>query len=168
MQLLTKEVEQRAASKLVGSLGLFWMVGMLTVHFVALFACIPKVNHYVLIALSPLLCEDDFSSQSHKEFIESVLVDIYGKSLADVGYLVEDNVSTNKHLADLMGVPFIGCASHRLNLAVNLMLEPHEPSLDAINSLMKKLSSLKKSCSLETKNKTYANYPQQDLLVFNF
>ena len=49
-----------------------------------------------------------------------------------------------------MGIPMIGCASHRLNLAVGTILQPYEDQLSKINSLIKKLGSpkkLEKRCS---------------------
>ena len=45
----------------------------------------------------------------------------------------------------------IGCASHRLNLAVNKYLQPFEPMLSKIHSIMLKLKSLKRSANLRKK-----------------
>ncbi|ETN16032.1 hypothetical protein PPTG_06264 [Phytophthora nicotianae INRA-310] len=39
-------------------------------------------------------------------------------------FVVGDNCAVNKRLAHLMGVPLVGCASHRLNLAVRRFLKP--------------------------------------------
>jgi hypothetical protein len=40
-----------------------------------------------------------------------------------VDYIGGDNASVNKKLASDMNIPFVGCASHRLNLAVKLMTD---------------------------------------------
>ena len=39
---------------------------------------------------------------------------------------------SNKALANLMSVPLVGCASHRLALAIKAYLEPHEPLLSKV------------------------------------
>jgi hypothetical protein len=69
------------------------------------------------------MLEDDFdlTSESHKNFLIHVL-GIFDKSLENVFCLVGDNCSTNTHLADLCGLPFVGCASHRFNLEVQAYL----------------------------------------------
>ena len=46
----------------------------------------------------------------------------------------------------------IGCAIHRLNLAVNKYLQPFEPMLYKIPSIMLKLKSLKRSANLRKKH----------------
>jgi hypothetical protein len=51
-------------------------------------------------------------------------------------YLVADNAAVNTCLADLLGIPMIGCASHRFNLACNKYLESSEVVLQKIESLM--------------------------------
>ncbi|ETI52477.1 hypothetical protein F443_04389 [Phytophthora nicotianae P1569] len=44
--------------------------------------------------------------------------------------------------ANLMGVPLVGCASHRLNLALKAFLAPYEADLCEVQRLMKKLKTL--------------------------
>ena len=73
------------------------------------------------------------------------------KNVDDVIFLIGDNVSTNVKIARLLGVPLIGCASHRLNLATQKFLSEHDDLLGKINDLMKKLSTLKKAADLRTK-----------------
>ncbi|ETN00559.1 hypothetical protein PPTG_18002 [Phytophthora nicotianae INRA-310] len=41
-----------------------------------------------------------------------------------------------------MGVPLVGCASHRLNLALKAFLAPYEADLCDVQRLMKKLKTL--------------------------
>ncbi|ETK70879.1 hypothetical protein L915_21792 [Phytophthora nicotianae] len=72
--------------------------------------------------------------------------------LDDVLFLVGDNYEVNKQLANLMGVPLVGCASHRLNLAVREYLAPHEDALAEVQALMRKLRTLKQAAKLRTKS----------------
>lgn len=162
MEDLCKEVERVVAKKLPDRFGLAldgWGHG--SSHFVALVACCPG-NEKFLLAFSVFEDETDFSSSNHGKFIESVL-DLFGKSVANVLFLCGDNVAVNKRLArEDLRVPFIGCASHRLNLAVNQYLQEFEPQLDQINTLMKKLNNYTKAGALRklidkspvTRNKT--------------
>ncbi|RLN10139.1 hypothetical protein BBJ28_00018417 [Nothophytophthora sp. Chile5] len=53
--------------------------------------------------------------------------------------VVGDNCATNQSIATKMGVPLVGCASHRFNLAVNKVLAPYEDLLDNVNTLMVEL-----------------------------
>ncbi len=53
--------------------------------------------------------------------------------------LIGDNCSTNQSLARLCGVPLVGCASHRLNLAVNMWFTQYEPLLIKINLVQAKV-----------------------------
>ncbi|KAE8882775.1 hypothetical protein PF010_g8199 [Phytophthora fragariae] len=47
-----------------------------------------------------------------------------------------------------MSVPLVGCASHRLNLAVKGFLVPYEDDLNQVQRLMKKLRTLKEGSKL--------------------
>jgi hypothetical protein len=71
----------------------------------------------VLLGFSPLLTEDSYTSENHKDLIEFVL-DVFGNTLSNVICLIGDNCNVNKSLADLCGIPLVGCACHRLNLAI--------------------------------------------------
>ncbi|ETP37530.1 hypothetical protein F442_14666 [Phytophthora nicotianae P10297] len=50
-----------------------------------------------------------------------------------------------------MSVPLVGCASHRLNLAVRDYLAPHEFALEEVQQLMRKLRTLKQAAKLRLK-----------------
>ncbi|ETO77965.1 hypothetical protein F444_06899 [Phytophthora nicotianae P1976] len=50
-----------------------------------------------------------------------------------------------------MGIPLVGCASYRLNLAVRTLLEPHEADLEQVQSLMKRLRTLTQAAKLRLK-----------------
>ena len=66
-------------------------------------------------------------------------------------YLVADNAAVNTRLADLLGIPMIGCASHRFNLACKKYLESSENVLQKIQSLMTSLRQVKQAGKLRTK-----------------
>ncbi|OWY94058.1 hypothetical protein PHMEG_00036322 [Phytophthora megakarya] len=54
--------------------------------------------------------------------------------------VVGDNCSSNQSIATKIGVPLVGCASHRINLAVNRCITEYEPLLAPVNTLMPKLT----------------------------
>ena len=43
--------------------------------------------------------------------------------MIDIIYLVQDNCSVNKKLSRNLGIPLVGCNSHKLNLAVQMYLD---------------------------------------------
>jgi hypothetical protein len=59
----------------------------------------------------------------------------YGKEIKNIVFAVGDNAPVNKSIADKLGVPLVGCASHRWNLEVIRWLEPHEHLLLLINNI---------------------------------
>ncbi|EGZ27930.1 hypothetical protein PHYSODRAFT_474251 [Phytophthora sojae] len=77
----------------------------------------------------------------------------YGKTIENCLFLVGDNCSTNRRLATLLGVPLVGCASHRLNLAAQNLLEDFKDELDQVKKLMIKLKGLNQSAKLRFKTK---------------
>ena len=83
-----------------------------------------------------------FTARDHYEHLTYVL-SVYRKTFENVVAITGDNVDTNKRIADLCGVKFFGCASHRLNLAVSAYLERHGPLLENVNTLIGKLNSPK-------------------------
>ncbi|KAG6972246.1 hypothetical protein JG688_00004078 [Phytophthora aleatoria] len=54
-------------------------------------------------------------------------------------------------VARLVAVPLVGCASYRLNLAVCILLDPHEKELEQAQSLMKRLRTLSQAAKLRLK-----------------
>lgn len=125
-----------------------WSADGTSTHYVSIFAIwqentrnnegniVKSETKKHLLAVAPLMDESNQSAQNHKDFIKSTLV-WYGKNLHCLLFLVGDNCNTNKNLATLIGVPLIGCVSHRWNLAVQHYLEPYEPIISKIESLMK-------------------------------
>ena len=122
-----------------------------SVHYFAIFACYfdeaTQKRKTPLLAVSPLQDEESLTAATHYEFIIGTL-GLYGKSLSCVLGLVADNENLKKALARVLKVPMVGCASHRLNLAVSMFMNNYEDLLDKIHATMLKMSSLKKSGSL--------------------
>jgi len=124
-------------------------------HFVCLFAVFPNTSELVspvLLTFSSFENESDLSAKSYEHFINSTL-NFYKKSKDNVLVLVSDNCNVNLSLASLIELPFVGCASHRFNLAVKLYLEPFDTVLKRINDLMKKLNTIKGKAWLKEKTK---------------
>ena len=97
--------------------------------------------------ISPLLNEEKLGSREHFDLIEYVL-SLYNKSLENVVALIGDNAETNKCPATQIDKQFIGCASHRLSLAIKDYLARYDTILAKINGLMGKLKSVKLSAKL--------------------
>jgi hypothetical protein len=70
-----------------------------------------------LLALAPLIAEEELGAQQHVEFIEATLA-LYSKTLSNVVVLIADNCNTNRKISNNLAIPLLGCASHRCNLAV--------------------------------------------------
>eukprot|EP00644_Phytophthora_capsici_P009861 jgi/Phyca11/119644/e_gw1.39.275.1 len=113
-----------------------WSSG--TRHFVAVFVVYHGSDGLCerLVGLAPM--KDGQSADAHIEFIDAIL-DVYGKTLAMVKFVVADNCATNKSVATKLDVPLIGCASHRFNLAMVRFLSNHEHLINMIQRLMTSL-----------------------------
>ncbi|ETI34368.1 hypothetical protein F443_19114 [Phytophthora nicotianae P1569] len=106
-----------------------------------------------LLSMAPLVNEetDDLSAATHQAFLRTMLLRDYNKRLEQCVFLVGDNCSVNRRFATLMGVPLVGCASHRLNRAVAAELSEHAEDLDLVQTLMLKLRTLTQSAKLRLK-----------------
>ena len=156
LQGVTKEVEMLIKKQLPSKFGLIfdgWTDSSTATHFFAVFAVYPGKNGDAekhLNAFLPLLQEEDLEANSQIEFLDTILRNVYGKSLEKVSALIADNAAVNVKIAQTLGVPMIGCYSHRLNLAVQKLL--HEKnSVKRCHEFVKKMSGLKKSAVLRTK-----------------
>ena len=89
-------------------------------YYVALFASYTKngVHKETLLALAPLLDEEDLGAEQHIDFIKAML-DLYKKPLDNVVAFIGDNCATNRKILTETTIPLVGCASHRFNSAVN-------------------------------------------------
>jgi len=154
IKLTTERVEKKIADSLPNNFGIIidgWKEG--TTHYIAVFAIYANnvgVGNHLLLAIAPPFDETTYTAQKHKAFIGDVL-ELYGKSLGNLIYLVADNAAVNTRLADLLGIPMIGCASHRFNLACKKYLESSENVLQKIQSLMTSLRQVKQAGKLRTK-----------------
>ncbi|ETP20713.1 hypothetical protein F441_05619 [Phytophthora nicotianae CJ01A1] len=124
-------------------------------HFLAVFACYEcaGTSHFPLLAMAPLINEsdDDHGARTHLAFLSTMLERDYGKSLRNCLFVVADNCAVNRLLATLMGVPLVGCASHRLNLAVQDYLRDYEDDLIVLQTLMRKTKTLNYAAALRFK-----------------
>ncbi|KAG6589321.1 GTP-dependent nucleic acid-binding protein engD [Phytophthora cinnamomi] len=103
--------------------------------------------------MAPLLNEKDdgLSAAAHRGFLADMLPRDFGKQLNQCVFISGDNCSVNRRLATLVGVPLVGCASHRLNRAVQQQLEDKETHLAEVQALMVKLRTLTQSAKLRLK-----------------
>lgn len=155
MEAVVKAVEKAIGAEMPDSFGLIldgWSHG--TEHYLAVYACYDTEAgpQYPLLSLAPVIDEpdDQMNAEGHLTAISRFLP-FFGKSISGIKFLVGDNCALNKRLANLLGVPLVGCSSHRLNLAVRAYLEPHESILEEVQQLMRKLRTLKQAAKLRTK-----------------
>jgi hypothetical protein len=135
MQQMVALVEEAISSELPEKFGLAfdgWSQG--TEHFIGIFAVFPDpVNEsapkFVLLGFSPLPDVEgekfSLSAMRHIELIKFVL-GVFKKSLSNVIFLVGDNCSVNGRISRDLGVPLIGCALHRLNLEIKVLINIEE------------------------------------------
>ncbi|KAG6612840.1 GTP-dependent nucleic acid-binding protein engD [Phytophthora cinnamomi] len=136
MNSLTRVVERSIAAEVPDRFGLIfdgWTHA--SEHFIAVFACyeVKGARKTPLLCMAPLLnaLEEDLSARGHMEFLANMLP---------------------RDFATLMGVPLVGCASHRLNLAVQADMEQFSADLDLVQSLILKLRTLTQSAKLRYTN----------------
>jgi hypothetical protein len=98
---LTPLVEKSIAEQLPGKFGLLfdgWTAK--TVHYVALKKYVNNagIQKEHLLALAPLITEEELGAQQHVEFIEATLA-LYSKTLSNVVVLIADNCNTNRKIS---------------------------------------------------------------------
>ena len=114
----------------------------------ALFAALPdsKVSSgysTVVLSFSPLYDETNLNADDHCRFIKLVVQDLNGKNVeTDVISKIGDNCELNKSIARKLGKTLVGCGSHWLNLATNMILAEHKNIPDKVNTLMGKFKNL--------------------------
>ncbi|KAG3079317.1 hypothetical protein PC122_g12253 [Phytophthora cactorum] len=83
------------------------------------------------------------SADATIEIFDYVL-DTYGIDAAtQLCFLVCDHASVNVAIARKTSVPMIGCGSHRMNLAMQALMEEHDDLLEKVHRLMAKLNTIK-------------------------
>jgi hypothetical protein len=116
-------------------------------HYLGVFCTFPisgsdKLKYKkVLLSFSPMGEEDSLDAMQHIQHLE-YLLRFYGKWWENVSALIGDNCATNIRIASLAKCYFVGCSSHRFNLAVQDFLKSYADLLDNLNSLMAKLKNL--------------------------
>eukprot|EP00644_Phytophthora_capsici_P016011 jgi/Phyca11/115609/e_gw1.28.288.1 len=120
-------------------------------HYLAVFAVFEHDGKAdkVLLAFAPLVDDEatDHSSASYVKFLKGVLP-FFNRDITSVVYLVGDNCAVNTRLSDLLSIPLVGCASHRLNLAVQDFMAKYDSLLSKIQEMMRKLRTLNHSATL--------------------
>ncbi len=136
MQLLTSCVEQKIESLLPSKIALVfdgWTSN--STHYIALHATFPSEfalgYSKILLGFSPLEDEKRLDAESHMSYIKFVL-GLFDKSIDDVVALIVDNCSTNHSVAEKVSTSFIGCASHRYNLAVQDVSNPSDTYISKV------------------------------------
>jgi ribosomal protein S30 len=105
------------------------------------------VNYQRFLTISPPFDETEYGAISQAAFIVDT-VEAFDRTKESILFLVGENTNTNPATARKLGVPFIGCASHRFNLAVQSYLDTYDEIITSINNLMKVLRSVKKAGKL--------------------
>jgi hypothetical protein len=159
MEGVTKAVEGLIGEDMPDEFGIMldgWTHG--AEHYLAVFACwdTPDGPRRALLSMSPIMDEPDdhLGAEGHLIAIERFLP-FFGKTIEGCKFIVGDNCSVNKRLATIMGVPLVGCASHRLQLAVRDYLLPYEAALEEVQTLMRKLRTLKQAAKLRYSDQNY-------------
>jgi hypothetical protein len=121
-------------------------------HFLTVFALWPdpnEVNGYgrAMLPFAPLQNEERLDADSHKESINEILR-FYGKEFSNVACIIGDNCSTNFSFAKKSHLYFVGCASHRLNLGVKIVLQSYSCIIDRSHAVMVALRLLKARAAL--------------------
>jgi hypothetical protein len=90
------------------------------------------------------MCQYRLPIHSHKSESLEEAFRLYICDWDKVAFFVADNENTNKAISDLSQTPMVGCAAHRLNLAIkNNRSQEVAELLTKVNSLMVKLRTKK-------------------------
>ena len=111
-----------------------------------------QVPTHSLLSMCPLLAEEivGMTATDHLRHISKVMSSS-GRASEDILCLVGDNSAVNKKMATDLGVPILGCASHKFNLAVRMWIKSQPQLTTIINKVslvMKKASTLKIAAKL--------------------
>jgi len=147
LKLVEEKIDEKLKQELPRKFGIVidgWSQG--TTHYFGVFAAYEKAgkNYNRFLTIAPPFDETSFTAQNQADFIVDVLENVQRTS-QDILYLVADNTATNPATAVILGVPFIGCASHRFNLAVQKFMGVYDENIANIHQMMILLSSLKRA-----------------------
>lgn len=117
-------------------------------HYVAIFAnyMLNGETRIVLLGMQKLPDETNQNAANHALFIEELLRE-YSKDAQNLSFMVSDNTNTNPRIARDLSIKFIGCASHRFNLAVERYLNYAEVSKSIVAKINSVMSHLCSSCN---------------------
>ena len=62
------------------------------------------------------------------------MLTLFNRTKDSIACIVGDNCNVNKALADRLGLPLVGCAAHRFNLAVQKYLEKYDALLGQVRT----------------------------------
>jgi hypothetical protein len=149
LNMMVVEVASEVSKELPNTFGLTfdgWTCSNNT-HYVGIFARYRNSEGHLkkpLLAICPLLDETHLTAVSYGQLLDST-VRHYGKSIENIAYICGDNTTTNCKLArEVLHIPIIGCASHRLNLAVKSYLTTiHEAIVTKVHDLMVRCRTIK-------------------------
>jgi hypothetical protein len=99
-----------------------------------------------LLAVQPLLDRTNQNADNHIETFAELLHVHLDRKWSNVLFIAGDNCSTNKAIADRTDTPFVGCLSHRLNLASEAFLADHTGMLDQVHAVMTTIKHSPNKC----------------------
>ena len=99
----------------------------------------------------------------HLQFVE--ILNMYGKDIKQLQFIVGDNCNTNKSLANRLRVPLVGCASHRLNLAIQQYYKDLMNVILKIDILMGKLKKISVERNIRRRQVASTYTTSRDTLV---
>ncbi|KAG6966767.1 hypothetical protein JG688_00006629 [Phytophthora aleatoria] len=107
-------------------------------HSLGVFVVTRKGWHF--LAFSYFIDESSTTANEHIRFLDIMTSTIWTPRTLGV---VCDNMETNKAISRRVDAPMIGCAAHRLNLAVKDYVKNHTATIVKVSVLMQKLKSVK-------------------------
>jgi len=127
-----------------------WSEGVM--HYVAIICCFTVEGTYneVLLTMSPLPDQTSLNAAQHVLLVQETLAQ-YNRSIENVVAIIGDNCRVNSKTAKELGIPLIGCASHKFALAVNAWIAAQpglDAALDKVNKVMVKLRTIKNAAAL--------------------
>ena len=140
---LVKTIEQKIKFMLPDKFAIVfdtWTQGTTkyTAVFSSSYADTSKGYETYLLGFSPFLNELSEDADTYITFLKYVL-GIFDKSFKNVLSLTADNCNTNKSIAKKLGLKFVGCASHRFDLALKEFIVKEERIIKKVNDVLKKL-----------------------------
>ncbi|KAL0243090.1 hypothetical protein GEMRC1_005651 [Eukaryota sp. GEM-RC1] len=119
-------------------------------QFLGIFGSCEQLEKPVLLKFVPFSAEEGrsvnsvlFGAEDIARIVDELLLE-YSKERKNIIFIVADNCSTMKALSKLLNCGFVGCASHRFQLAVTAFIRPLDALLDRVNSVMKLLREPKR------------------------